>query len=29
MKLYKVVLYDLRMSMKENNPCLNYCKGDN
>jgi len=28
-KLYTVVVYDLRMCMKENNPGFNNSKGDN
>jgi len=29
MKLSTVAVYDLRMCMKEDNPSLNYFKGDN
>ena len=29
MKIYTVAVYSLRMFMKEDNPGLNYIKGDN
>jgi len=29
MELYTVVLYDLKMCMKEDNPSTNFLKGDN